>query len=402
MTSKKHARGAPERLAVVAKLYLAYKFVGALYFAYPIFYQFATQSLSPIQVGLFFSAIGICGFLAEMPTGVVADKRGRRLSALIGLTMLVFAPLIVFFGHTFMAYLVAAVFYGVGRAFLGGTLESLVYDHKQVSKEAYRRVNSLEITFGQAGILASAAAGGFLFSTSQSLPFIAEAIAGAVCVILIACMSEQYKDDHVRSTATHTRHFVQSLGYLFATSYLRVVVLMGVTFSVMLGMCIQFVNEAAMIEHGLDASSRGLVVSGAGVATLVILNLFLLKLLQSDTARIVYMALGAVTAYFCMAAGFLPLFFLGYLLWACLNATSVFMRVLIQDQIPGSHRSTILSSFKALAITIGLGSSTATGLLIQQFRTPRAAYAVFGTVALLVVVPCTAWLISYIRRTNTA
>lgn len=393
-------RAAKQQLDRVAKLYLAYKFLGALYFSYPIFYEFALQTITPVQVGFFFSAIGICGLVAEVPTGIIADKHGRKLSGLLGMAVLSVAPLIVFFGHTFSAYLVAALFYGLGRALLSGALESLVYDHKNTSKAIYRRVNALEITFGQAGILASAAAGGLLFSSHQSLPFITETAAGVICLLLIAFMDEQNKADHIKPVASHRQHFMQSMSHLFATSYLRVTVLMGVIFSVMLGMCIQFVNEAAMIEHGFQPEARGFLISGAGVATLIILHFIIVKFVKGDIARILYLTCGATAAYILMSIGSVPLFLFGYLLWCCLNATSSFIRVMIHDQIPSSHRSTILSNFKALAILIGLGASTATGLLVQQAGTPRAAYAVFGAIACFALLPCAYWLTRHLKSTQ--
>lgn len=387
-----------QRLDRVAKLYLGYKFFAALYFSYPIFYEFASQAITPIQIGLFFSFIGICGFIAEIPTGIIADKYSRKFSGLLGMSVLTMAPLIIYFGHTFSAYLVAAVFYGVGRAFLNGALDSLVYDHKNVSKDAYRKVNAYEITYGQAGILASAACGGVLFSVNQGLPFIAEATAGLICLVLIFCMKESYKEDHARPVASHGRHFIQSMHYLLATRYLRILVLMAVIFSVMLGMCIQFVNEASMIELGFNGIARGFLVSGAGIATLIILNLFLLKVLKGDIERIIYMGCGALVAYVLMSIGSMPLFLFGYLLWCCLNATSSFLRVMLQDRIPGSHRSTILSSFKTLAILIGLGGSTGTGLLVQWAHTPRAAYILFAAIAAVVLVPCMTWLALHLRK----
>lgn len=206
----------------------------------------------------------------------------------------------------------------------------------------------------------------------------------------------------MRPVASHSQHFIQSMKYLVATPYLRVIVLMGVIFSVMLGMCIQFVNEAAMIEHGFQAAARGFLVSGAGVATLIILNLFLLKVLRGDIERIVYLGGGAVVAYALMSAGAPWLFLSGYLLWCCLNATSSFIRVMIQDQIPGSHRSTILSSFKTLAILIGLGASTGTGLLVQWTHTPRAAYALFAGIAFAVLLPCAIWLVVRLKNQEAA
>lgn len=376
----------------VAKLYLAVKFFSALYFTYPIFYGYASQIITPIQVGLFFSALGVSSFIAEIPTGIIADKYSRKFCGLFGTSMSLIAPLIVFFGHSFATFLIASLFYGVGRAFLNGTLDSLVYDHKNVSKAAYRRVNALEITYGQAGILTSAAAGGLLFSVNPGLPFIIEAGAGIICLILITGMHEQYGSTYIKPTATHRRHFAQSIRYLFATRYLRVTVLMGTLFSVLLGMCIQFVNEAALIEHGLQPTARGVLISAAGIATLIVLNTFLLRILKGDTARLMYISIGAVTAYSLMSLPSLPLFLLGYFIWCCLNATSSFIKLMLQDHIPGSHRSTILSGFKTIAILVGLAASTGTGLLVEWGHTPRTAYLLFAALALVVLVPCTLWL----------
>jgi amino acid permease len=169
---------------------------------------------------------------------------------------------------------------------------------------------------------------------------------------------------------------------------------MGVAFSVMLGMCIQIVHESAMIERGLDPTARGFLISGAGLVTILILNTFLLKVLKSDAQRILYIAFGSLAAYLLLGWGGMPLFLAGYLLWCCLNTTSSFLRLIIHDRIPGSHRATVLSSFKALAVLIGLGGSVGTGLLIQWAHTPRAAYVLFGLIALCVLVPCAMWLIA--------
>ena len=102
-----------ECLDRISKLYLASRFFGVLYFAWPIWYGFASQAITPVQVGIFFSALGITQFLAEVPTGVVADRHSRKLSGLIGTVILIVAPLIIYFGHDFTTYMIAALFYGL-------------------------------------------------------------------------------------------------------------------------------------------------------------------------------------------------------------------------------------------------------------------------------------------------
>lgn len=383
------------RLDGVVKLYLGCKFVGALYFVYPIFYQFASQTISPVQVGLFFSISSLCNVIADIPSSILADRYSRKATSLVGVTLLTIAPLAVLMAHSFAFFLVAAVLYGVGGACMSGTVEALVYDHKNVSKAVFRSVNALEMTCGQAGILVSAAAGGLMFATNHAIPFIAQFFAGAVWIALLVRIQEQHKEGYIKSTASYQRHFTQSLQHLLATSYLRVLVLMGVAFSVMLGMCIQIVNEAAMIAHGLNPTTRGFLISATGLGTIILLNAVLLRLLKSDNARVLYIALGSVAAYLLMGLGGMPMFLVGYLVWCCLNITSSFIRVIIHDRVPGSHRATILSSFKGLAVLLGLVGSTGTGLLIQAAHTPRAPYILFGMIALFILLPCAIWLTTH-------
>ena len=390
------ARGV--QLDRVVKLYLVSKFVGALYFVYPIFYQFASQTITPTEVGLFFSINSLCNFIADIPTSILADKYIRKTITLIGAALLTIAPWVVLQAHSFALFIVAAVLYGLGGACMNGALEALIYDHKNVSKAAFRRVNALEMTCGQAGILVSAAVGGAMFAANQAVPFFAQVLAGLIWLVTLAYIQEQNKVDYTKSQASYQRHLAQSLRHLLATPYLRALVLMGVTFSVMLGMCIQFVNEAAMIKNGIGPASRGFLIASAGLITILALHTFLLRLLTTDVGRILYMAFGALAAYLCMGISSLPFFLAGYVLWSCLNTTSSFIRLMIHDRIPGSHRATIMSSFKGLAVLIGLGGSSATGLLIQWAHTPRAAYAAFGLIALFVLVPCALWLLAHHDR----
>lgn len=390
---------ANERLDSIAKLYLAAEFLGALYFAWPIFYGFATQTLTPAQVGIFFSALGIIQFLAEVPTGVVADKYSRKMSATIGTVIALVAPLIIYFGHNFPFYLIAAFFYGVGRAFLSGSLDSLVYDHRNISKEAFRRVSALNVTFSQAAGITSAAVGGLLFSLHPSLPFVAETLAGLACLVIILMMREDRRDDYIAPTGSYLKHFGAGIRYLFATHYLRIVVLMGVTFSVMLRLCIQFVNEATMIAHGLQPSSRGFLISSASIITLILLNVVVLRVFKQDHAKVLFMGLGALLAFSLLSINSVWLFLGAYLFWNLLLATqSPFTKPLIHDGLPSSHRSTAMSGYSALVSLIGFGGSSLIGVLIQQVNTPRAAYILFAGISLVVLVPCAVWLARHLRQ----
>jgi MFS family permease len=187
----------------VVKLYLVSKFVGALYFVYPIFYQFSSHTITPVEIGLFFSIISLCNFVTDIPTSILADKYSRKVITLVGAALLTIAPWLVLQAHSFSLFVVAAIFYGIGGACMNGAIEALMYDHKNVNKETFRRVNTLEITWGQAGILVSAAAGGMMFTASRAIPFVAQIIAGFVWLVILAYIQEQNKVDYAKSQASY-------------------------------------------------------------------------------------------------------------------------------------------------------------------------------------------------------
>jgi MFS family permease len=388
-----------ERLDRVAKLYLASRFFGVLYFAWPIWYGFATQAITPVQVGIFFSALGVIQFLAEVPTGVVADKHSRKLSALIGTAILIAAPLVVYFGHDFTAYMVAALLYGIGRAFISGSLDSLVYDHKNVSKEAYRHISGLEVTLTSTAGILSVAAGGLLFSLHESLPFIAEAIAGGICLVLIWLMQESKNDEHTTPADSYVRHFWKGIKLLLATRYLQVIVLMAIPLWVMLRICIQFVNEAALIEHGFEPSARGLLLAVASIVTLLSLHFFLFKVFKHDRGRILFLGLGAAVTFMLMGLQVVGIFLLGFLFWNWLLGThGAFIKPILQDNLPSSHRSTAMSGFAALVSLVGFGGSALIGWLVEITHTPRSAYLLFAGISLIVLAPCAVWIAGHLKN----
>ncbi len=304
-----------KQLDRVAKLYLISQFLGGLFFAWPIWYAFASQALSPVQIGLYFSVLYGTQLIAEVPTGAFADKYGRKRSALVGSFLLIATPLIMYFGHSFPAYMLCGLISGVGMAFTSGSLDALIYDHKSVSKQAYRLIVWLEITFFQTGLILSAISGGFLYTFHPSLPWLAEGLAALLCFIIVALITESPIDTKAKVKESYTRYFKTGVKHLLATKYLRIIVLVGVPLSAMMTICIEYVNEAQMIEYGLEPSLRGLLIGGAKIFALIIINLILFKLLRHDRTRLLFTAVIGTIIFIAMGVSSLPLFLVIYLLF---------------------------------------------------------------------------------------
>lgn len=65
-------------------------------------------------------------FLAELPTGVVADLVSRRLSIIIGLLLIGPACLLQAAVPTFAAVLATQVLWGIGYPFISGALQAWI------------------------------------------------------------------------------------------------------------------------------------------------------------------------------------------------------------------------------------------------------------------------------------
>lgn len=111
-----------EKLAIVTffqNLYL-YNHVGALYQQ--------SRGLSLLQINSIWSVIVGTIFLAEVPTGVIADKIGRKKSVVIALFLQFLGEFFYLFANNYFSFVLIAILAGVGYSFLSGANEALVYD----------------------------------------------------------------------------------------------------------------------------------------------------------------------------------------------------------------------------------------------------------------------------------
>ena len=385
------------KLDRIAKLFLASQFLRALYFAWPIWYGFATLSLSPVQVGIYFSVLAAVQVFAEIPTGAFADRYGRKVSALTGAFLLILLPLVMYFGHSFPAYILCAFLAGIGGAFISGSLEALLYDHENVSKETFRTILWLEITVFQTGLIVGAISGGFLYDLHPSLPFVAEAIACFICLLVISQMTE-VKSRVSTEMHSYLSYFKDGIRFLLASKFLIVVVVMGVSSAVAVNASIEFINEAAMIEYGLAPSERGLLIGGVKVFALIIINLVMLRFLRKDRSRLLFTAFMGSSIFALLSFSSFPLFIAGYAAFNLISATqATFIKPILHDNLPSSHRATAISSYYAIIGLVTFGCSWFFGFLVQYFQTPRATYMLFAVVFVALITPCALWIAQHLK-----
>jgi MFS family permease len=102
----------------------------------------------------------------EVPTGVVTDRYGKKISLLIATLVESISLFILAFAHSFLAIFISYVLWGFGTSFETGTHDALIYDSlKQIDRETdYRRVmgriRTLVILAGALGSIMAGYLGG--------------------------------------------------------------------------------------------------------------------------------------------------------------------------------------------------------------------------------------------------
>jgi MFS family permease len=129
--------------------------------------------------------------LFEVPTGVVADTRGRRMSYLLGTFTLTIATLLYLYmwrvSAPFWAWALTSAFLGLGFTFFSGAVEAWLVD----ALKATGFHGKMEAVFAKGQIvegiamLGGSVAGGYIAqATSLGVPYILRAIVLAVSLVL--------------------------------------------------------------------------------------------------------------------------------------------------------------------------------------------------------------------------
>lgn len=147
------------------------------------------RGLTLVQISLIESIMIFTIFLMEVPTGVLADRVGRKWSIFASTLLLMSGEFIFIFARSFEWYVIIALLTGTGFAFASGAVEALVYDslppknREDAMKRAMGRLNS----WGQIAFVIAPIVGGLIIGDAGVDNFI-PAIALTAAALLIGAV----------------------------------------------------------------------------------------------------------------------------------------------------------------------------------------------------------------------
>ena len=189
--------GDRSRLARALRLFYAFRLLATSYLFVPIFMLFqAERGLSffeRLSLGGLYSAVII---LVEVPTGVFADRVGRRRSMLCGALAMVAACLLAARAHGFGAFAAAEALAALSMALCSGADSAYLYDllaaHGRASE--YARRESAASAWHLIGSAAAFAGGGLLARVDLALPYLATAVVAGAAAAVAGLMRDDRAD----------------------------------------------------------------------------------------------------------------------------------------------------------------------------------------------------------------
>jgi MFS family permease len=90
---------------------------------------FTMSGLSLFDVGLLYSIREIIVYIFEIPSGVIADRYGKKTELYACFMFYIISFVIFFFGTTFFVFAIAMLFFALGEAFRSGTHKAMIMSY---------------------------------------------------------------------------------------------------------------------------------------------------------------------------------------------------------------------------------------------------------------------------------
>lgn len=173
------------------KVYMSINFFFELFttvvFSVNSLYQVNFAKLNPLQLVLVGTVLETTVFIFEVPTGVVADRKSRRLSIIIGYLMIGAGFIVEGSFPSFPFILFAQVIWGIGYTFTSGAIQAWITD--EIGEENAGKAFMKGAQFGNIGHFIALPIGVSVGLVSLNLPVIFGGVAifllGIVLIIIM-------------------------------------------------------------------------------------------------------------------------------------------------------------------------------------------------------------------------
>ena len=249
-------------------------------------YRIDVAGLAFYQLILVGSALEVSVFLFEVPTGVVADLKSRRLSVIIGLFIVGLGFFVEILTPYFIVIIIAQLIWGLGHTFISGALTSWISDetHNEAIEQTLITGTQMNKLFSVLGMILAGVIGMFDIRLAIAVSGILFICLG---IISILWMEENHFLKVSYSHSPYTQYFIQikeAWSVVRLSQVLKVLVIIMLFFG--------------LFSEGIDRTHERYILDNLSLRTMIpIAPIWILSLINVIIASIGYVVLHIVKKY---------------------------------------------------------------------------------------------------------
>nr|WP_233265138.1 MFS transporter [Halomarina oriensis] len=336
---------------------------------------FTYTQISVLDV-VFFGTI----LVAELPTGYLGDRIGRRNALAISSVAIGLAATAFGVAESFESFLVVYVVWGVAQTFRTGNDSAWLYDAlvRYGEPESFTRVRGRGLAVFLATNAVTSVAGGYLYAMDPTYPFYATGVVNVLGGVVVATLPEAVVDDADRFTLREAR---VALSRLAAPSLRGFLVYAALFYAV--GWSVDLFVQPISLDAGLDAVELGYLYALLVGASALASNYAGVLAERVGVARLLHGAPVVLGVAFVVLGlsplAAVPVFLLMRVL---LNVTTPVAEGYLNDRTPSLGRATVLSAFSMAVSLASIPVKLASGPLADA----TTLFVTIGALGVLLLV----------------
>ena len=308
------------------------------------------RGLNYVQINSLWGIIVGSQAIAEIPTGILADKIGRKYAIIMALVLQLAGEILFIFAEHYVMFVIISIIAGIGFSFLSGCFEAVMYDSLQLEgkEDEMQKIIGRNASFSQLAIILGSCIGGFLTSDLKMESFISVIILTA-CSVAIALVLSCFLQEPEYISSQQERHalaLVSTSAKLLRTNKsLQRILLLSLLATPFLNYLLNF-YQPYFIEANISGIWFGFILASASLLGVITSNYaYLLDNLFGVSKGILLATLLPGVCYLLMASishsRISPLLFI--CAYSSMNLQKPIFADYLNRHIESTNRATVLS-----------------------------------------------------------
>ncbi|KKU90971.1 MAG: Major facilitator superfamily [Microgenomates group bacterium GW2011_GWA1_48_10] len=381
-----------ESLRGITWRYYLYSFLTGLTFYTAALIPFYTDwgHISLTQVQFLQAWLMFWAFVLEIPTGVIADRFGRKISVVLGCFITFLSFLLYGTIPNFSAFLLAEFFAAAGLALMSGASEALLYDSLREEKKEtkFKNIFGRSFSLGQVSAIIAAPLGGFIASRfGLNIPMLITAFPSLIAALVLLTTKEPLMKDTQEKEKNYLNITKRGISTFIHNKLLRTLAINGILVYTGAYFLI-WLYQPQLKNLGIAIIYFGFVRALFALSGMIFSHNLQLteKLFKSGnnffriTTFITILSLVLIAVFPSLITIVLAIILIGGLGQARFTALNSYMN----DQIPSEQRATTLSSISMLNRILLIVLNPAVGFMADHSL--RGAFIFVAALSLIAII----------------